>query len=792
MSLYKHPVITTSVACFSILMLQPAFAAALDEIVVTAQKREQNLQDVPLSVTAVSGRKMQQMLLNDMTAVAAYVPGLSIDVSDDTNIHMRGLGSGDNEGFEQSVGMYIDGVYMSRGRQYRSALVDVNRVEVVKGPQGILFGQNTIAGAISVVTNRPTDTFEASASATVGIEYGDDQITGIISGPLTEKIKGRFVVNAHQMDGYLENTNATTNVEGAPGDVPQDDDHTLRGSLDIAVNENVNMFIKAELGSYERLNSTTQMTVNGNFTPTASWGNLFQLADPTHETTLDTTVHSGSDNADKQYKEFDTTDTQNLVFSLDHALKDGLVMTYVTGYTDYDYQNAKDVDFTPLPLIFRERQQAFDQLSQEIRITSPAGENIEYIGGVYYQQDNLDSHVRSDLHGKTLGILNSQFNFLTASIINNFEQDGTTAAVFAQGSIKLPANTKLTLGGRYSSVRKEVSKNQYIANYGTETENVLLQTPMLGLGFDKHSFTQSRTDTEFTPSVNFQWEPDATAMLYAGVSTGFKAGGFNEDQESANPAFNPDYRDEFAYDPETSASLELGSKFNLNDGATRLNIALFYTQFENLQTSTLVGTNFVVSNAAEATTTGFEIDTQWLVTESLEAGGSVAYVKAEFDKFNNAPCTSPVAAAYLAGRCTITGTSPLDIPIGSTDLSGQTLPFAPEWTANVYARYIIPMNDLNWTIQGDANYTDAYFFEADLDPLDKQDAYTKYDLRLALGHADGIWEAALVGKNITDKITAVAGGDVPFLSDISSGEAPHYVWTAPGRNYLVNFTYRFK
>ena len=230
----------------------------LEEVVVTAQKRSENIQDVPISITAVSGVKIAEAGISDMDDLAAYVPNLDISTGNNTQIRMRGLGSGLNKGFEQSVGMYIDGVYHGRDRSYRGSLLDLERVEVLRGPQGILFGKNTIAGAINISTAKPTQDLNRE----IGLSYGSNnrkKVNAMISGSLSDNFSARLAVMGESQDGYIDNSLPA--VDGV-----ETEDTIVRASFLWDVSDTLEATLKLEHGKFERLGTTYQVTDSGIYT----------------------------------------------------------------------------------------------------------------------------------------------------------------------------------------------------------------------------------------------------------------------------------------------------------------------------------------------------------------------------------------------------------------------------------------------------------------------------------------------------------------------------------------------
>ncbi len=372
-------------------------AQMLEEVVVTAQKRAESLQDVPISVTAIQGDKLQSAGIPNMSAMADNVPNLFIsDAAVQTNMFMRGMSSGNNQAFEQSVGMYIDGVYMGRGRQYRSPFVDIERVEVLRGPQGTLFGKNTVAGAINVTTASPDAGEEFNGSIAISAEENGGKIAeGYVSGAVTDPFDLRFGGKLRETDGYMKNQFLGT-------DEPSLDETMYRLTAVWQPTDNLDVNFKYSHSDYDRVGapSTAKLFLDADGrardVPNASdfagiayaaMDNFFPdfVAATLKEFTTYKDNNLGFDGNTSQIgrnPEISQNETDNLVLKVDWDL-DGMLFTSITGSSSYESLDGVDVDWLPLQFISRDDDQEFEQSSQEFRITSPGGEFFVYVAGLY-------------------------------------------------------------------------------------------------------------------------------------------------------------------------------------------------------------------------------------------------------------------------------------------------------------------------------------------------------------------------------------------------------------------------
>jgi len=444
--------------------------AQLEEVIVTAQLRTESLQDVPISMVAMSGETINELGLNDMEEFTANLPAVTIMNGPIGNLlFIRGVGTaGINAGIEQSVALFQDGIYLGRQQLSRAPFMDLDRIELLRGPQSILFGKNTVGGALSAHTAKPTDEFEGSVQGL----YGEDdelEFIGVVSGPLTDNLRGRIAYRNYSYDGYLEN------VMG-PDDGPAQDDETLRLSMEWDVSDTISVYTKYEHSDFKSTGLNTQLGVFANppFTEDAA-----ALSALNRLLVATATGGDGTEKVDKKRavdndggellgqvlplfagipgfpdkKEVNDAEMDigqiNVEFMLgEHTL------TSVSGYAGYDYRNTCDCDFAALPLAQTDLNEDYDQYSQEIRLTSPMGGTFEYITGIYYHDaqlhSNNDTAAGAFLLAPDLGIVPN------VSYTGDFEQEQTLWAVFGSLTWNFTDLMRGTLGLRYSDEEKEV------------------------------------------------------------------------------------------------------------------------------------------------------------------------------------------------------------------------------------------------------------------------------------------------------------------------------------------------
>ncbi|MEH6589044.1 MAG: TonB-dependent receptor [Halioglobus sp.] len=772
-----------------------AAQAQLEEVIVTAQKRTQSLQDVPISVAAISAQKMNDFGIVDMENLSAYVPNFTINETGiSTTVTIRGISSGINPGFEQSVGMYNDGIFYGRDQLARVPMMDLERVEVLRGPQGILFGKNSIAGAVSMITAKPTDSLEGSVRALYEPDADEQDIRATISGPITDNLGGRLAVLYREMDGYMDNTFLDS-------DEQQEEETFIRGSLRWHATDNFVADLKVSRATFDiegrNIEIYNSVGAPDHLTVLNSLQNA--LGRPEVGGKLDYKRDSNGDSSDN------TVD--NVTMKLDWAL-DPFTVTSITGYVDYEYDELCDCDFSGALVFDADFQEEYSQFSQELRLTSPGGETLDYIAGVFYQTSELDFSDSINLIDDTIltQVLGNAapplapFANLSASK-RQFEQDSDLWAVFAQVTWNINEAWRLTVGGRYTDESKEANRQQLHQsgpNFGGATlspvpDNELsgAYNTMFGLfGIEPYDTIKGETDeTAFTPVVTAQWDTTDDTMLYATWTKGFKSGGFDARSNAhpdpavvnaTNALSGADLVGSWEFDEEEANSAELGAKMRFAGGIAELNAALYYTEYTDLQVSQFDGTlGFNVTNAGEATVQGIELDGRWAVTDGLTLSGAMAYLDFNYDAFPNSQCAFGQApdSPGFPGLC---------------DATDKRKEYTPEWTANLSADWVRPIGGLELRAGADVNYMDSYLYASNLDTTTKQDAHAIWNARIALASASDTWEVALLGRNLSDEVVLNFGGNTPLASTLTGGGGnSYYAFANRPRNVAIQLSYNF-
>lgn len=757
----------------------------LEEVVVTARKRTENLQDVPVSINAVSGDKLREAAINKVEDLSSYVPNLTMsETGIGTNIFIRGIGSGINQGFEQSVGMYVDGVYYGRAQLARAPFLDLASIEVLRGPQGVLFGKNSIAGAINMTTARPTDAFEGVASALYEPELDERKLNLVVSGPLTDQLRGRVAMESRAMDGYVKNLTLDR-------DEPKRDEWTVRTTLDYLISERLDVVLKYERGSFDvkgrqieilddhpNLLGPADLGGAGALIAGLSYAEILEfLQGPAFDAGTRNTWLDGKRSSNGDYS---NNDTHNMTFTLNYEWGTH-TLTAITAAMSYEFDEVCDCDFTGAPVISVRSEEEYEQLSQEIRLLSPPGGKLDYIVGLFYQWSDLDFRDTTTVPQETaIGIIAPYV--IGIRVPRDFYQDSRLWAVFGQLNWHITQQLSLAFGARLTDEEKEGGRRlgPYTTLDGGALANPAATITEVEEYFQAeiHSLQDERNDTQLTPSFSIQYHINDAIMTYLSAAQGFKSGGY--DARSNTPPGSTVWEGSFEYDEEKALNIELGSKIRFANGRADLNIALFRTEYDDLQVSIFDGTlGFNVGNAGEAITQGMELDGRWLLASNLILSGSLAYLDFEFQKFEQGQC-------YFGETPTAT--------IGDTqycDRKGATNQYVADWSGNLGLEHSHALGALLLITTVDLLYSDDYYTTPNLDPSDAviQDAFVKVNLRIALTNGAD-WELALLGKNLTDEETVRYAADTPLAVGTLKA-AGHYGFPTEPRTISLQGTYRF-
>ncbi|MFA7596306.1 MAG: TonB-dependent receptor [Novosphingobium sp.] len=715
---FARGLLCASVAIPAAAMAQAASDSAPDpaaetfgagEIVVTAQRRAERLQDIPATISALDADALAKSGVLDITNVAPRVPGFYAGGfgASRPQLYIRGIGTRQfDPGSESSVGVFVDESYLGRTGAVLGALKDIERVEVLKGPQGTLYGRNTIGGAINVLTKAPTDELSAEFEGTYG-NYDYIDVFGAISGPIAgDVLKARAALWHSKRDGYV--TNLTT------GNRPQGlDNWGGRLRFEINPSDNVKIDLIGEI-----------MRDKGRSFQGESIGNVL---DPTN--TLLGNANDGqqilSDNPYKQYYTTDPAFDRNIdsfTGKIDIDLG-GASFVSVTSYRKMKYTDDRDFDNTSNDVIRQITAERSKQFTQEFRLVSdPNGSLsldglVDWIVGVYYYHDK-------SFHSDT-------FDFGPDSIVGEGGVDvtfgnykTTSTAVFGQATFHITPTLDLTLGGRYTEDRKRAQLG------GTTTDALPLVPANFLVDNPKVKFTS------FDPKITLSYRPNRDLNLYATYSQGFKSGGYQYTPLTATQAG-------LIFQPEEIDAYEVGVKSVWGGGLARVNAAAFYYDYKNLQVSTVVqlpdgSTPSLITNAGTSEIKGAELEVSLEPVKGLTFNAAYAYTDAKYDRY-----LGPPTAAFPSGA----------------DFGGTRMVRAPKHSLNLSGEYVLPIGDeSDVTFRADYSYISKFYHEpgegqlayGTTIPLTVEDGYGLLNARITYNM--GGFYASVWGRNITDKL----------------------------------------
>lgn len=695
-------------------------STAIEEVVVTAQRVEQNLQDVPIAVTAFGEETLRVNRMTSMVDIAQRTPSFTATEVNpgEPNLAIRGIGTegiNSNAGGDPSVALFLDGVYIGRGGAAPIELYDLERVEVLRGPQGTLFGKNVVGGAVVMTSRRPSlDESYIGVDGTFG-NYDRVELLGRFNVALSDSVAIAGAVSSTQRDGYTLNETTGNRV---------DDQKVAGGRLSVRYRPS------------ERLDAIVTLDH-------VDQDQEGQPRDNVCDASLDGGVHCVGVNPDPRRVNavedgYLRREVTGLTANVDYDLGWG-TLTSVTAYRTADYAHADAFFSNPInpPAqieSFNENIEDTSQFSQEIRVSFELPESrLHGVAGVYYLEEDIERNE----------ILFQDFPVPAVTGVGSFPQqvDATSYALFGQVNFDVTPRLTLTAGARMTWEEKDA-----------DLAAVLLEGPGLPPPLaEEFAISTDESWDAFTPRFAADYRVSDDVMLYASAARGFKSGGFQGTPGTAASAAVP-------YDPEFAWSYEVGTKTQWLEDSLRVNVAAFYTDYEDLQVSQLVPLCCVViGNAATAEIQGVEVETLFRPAAGLDLNASYSYLDAEYESFASG---------------------------ATADNTGNTLQRAPKHKFNFGAQYEwragdvgVLMARLDWTRQS------KIFFEASNTPLEVQERYDLVDARLALRAHDDAWEVALWGKNLDDELIRThIVAFAPFGQQLNTYQPP--------RTYGVTLSFR--
>jgi len=771
---------------------QEADDLAIEEILVTAQKRSESLQEVPIAISVFGSDSISQTGVQELRDLTEYIPNVTITQGSDfgAQIRIRGVGANSrNIGFDSRVGVYLDGVYLGQGPALNQDLVDLEQIEVLRGPQGTLFGKNTVAGAVNMISTKPSQEFEGSATVNV-FNMNGLELKAKINIPMGDMVAARISYSDRSRDGFVKNVYDPSHVpqifyfpHPVAGIIPTTlplAEPFCSGILGVpvtppglcrAVGPDVDPQTKKLLGNVNtqswraqlRITPNDQLDINIAIDGLES-DRRFANATPFTDTFGSTIDRFAPEFNELSFSEdsWETRDIFGANLNIDYALENGYTFRSITAYRDTEMVHHNDTDASAIDFLFIDYTDAYEQTTQEFQWISPDDSRFKYVAGFYYF--NQDSNSVRDAQTGNAGWLFGAFKGGGAFSDGDVETDSW--ALFLNGSYDFNDQWRLGFGFRYSDETKDVDW----ALDGTRSGAFKIgNTPPGG-------YIDSDTYTNFAPLITIGYALGDNTNIYAKYSTGFKSGGFNLDYVTQT-----DLDAGITFDEETVDSYELGLKSTFLDGRFQLNAAAFIANYEDYQVNQFFDlgfdeatgaqlTSIRITNAAKVDTSGLELEATFNVTANLTLNATLGLLDATFADF-------PGGTSVEIPNPDIPG----DVLKVSVNAKGNDLQLAPSVTGTFGFQHYTNFDSVDLLVRLDVIYTGDYFTtienekERNLTGLAPTtllfdlpsfgiphtidyghiDSFTTLNGRIGLISNSGKWEAYLWGRNLTDEETYV-------------------------------------
>jgi iron complex outermembrane receptor protein len=704
-------------------------AAVLEEVVVTAQKRTQDLQQIGISISVLSAQDLDELMVWRSEDVAAYMPNVSVKNVYGNSfpiITIRGVGFNIFQSNQSSAAaIHVDEVYLGSPALLGFSLFDVARVEVLKGPQGTLYGRNTTAGNINYVTERPAEEFEARAKLSYG-RFDETRTEMVLNGALAPTVNGRLSGLYHYGDGWIDNELADRHGAGA-------NILALRGQLDWAPSEDLDLLLRVHGGRDHSKISYYKPT--GTLCPPGVAPNRTTCTDFLGYSDPDSdpwTVHS---NLTGRY------DNPAYGASLTFDWRgEAATLTSITAYDHFDRRYRDDLDSSPNTVAEQNYDESFHQFSQELRLAAPAEAALQWIGGAYFAEDRIELFRDADISDIS-GLLGAPPPFV---FLMNVDQKTQAGALFGQIEWPFAQRWSLTAGARWTREQKQF-------DYDNE---LLIGGPPPIPNASVHGLEETWNDLSGKIGLDFALSDDL--LIYGSVSKGFKSGGFPAGTTLSAEQIVP-------YDPEKLIAYELGLKSTLLDRRLRVNGALFYYDYRDKQEFAYIPAaipgappNQVLTNAGKARLYGLEAEVTWRATEHLELAAGLGLLDTEIREFRS-------------------------VQLEDQSIVGNRLPNAPQTNINGRVRYEIPLrNGSSIAASANGSYESDVYFDIQNDPTRAEGGHAVFDASLSWTSADELWMAGMWGRNLGNRAWKIDSQDfsLGFLIDTY----------APPRTYGISLT----
>ena len=745
---------------------QAAFAAepnqpVIEEIIVTATKRAESIQEVPIAVSAYTGEDLAGRGVEDLYGLQEISPSVAVYNSNSTTnggtVRIRGVGTtGNNPGLEAAVGTFIDGVYRSRAGLAFNDLVDIDRVEILRGPQGTLFGKNTVAGAVNIVTRKPE--FENSMKVALGVGNLDSREAGFTGNAVLAEdvLAGRLSYAYRKRNGGYQDIDADETYD-------HKDRHTLRGQLLWTPTDAVEVRVIGDYTGRDESCCPASFWIPG---PTS--GAVAALGGDITPFEVDQDARVGVN-----YPPYEDVTDRGLSVDLLWERNSGMTFRSITAYRDFEVARGQDIDFTNADILHpQDTEETFENVSQEFQLYGET-DDLSWLVGAYVYTEDMESDeyiVFSHDGGNYVGLLISNTAvaplFMGDPAGRGVPGQGYDALYFseAKGRSVFTHNTwhaspvlDLTLGVRYSREEKDAGAIINGAPFGEIVNDpfcaIFGASPSFFSLCDNLSYNNQSDESKLTGTLKAGWRIGDDIHSYVSFSRGYKAGGFNLDQEAVGfRDENGNFVDQSHFGPETSDSVEAGLKTRSGDGRLTVNGALFHTTFEDFQLNTFTGLGFTVGNVREAIARGMELESALALGGGVFLTASVTYADARYGD----------------------GLIP-----ANAGLEGKRMTQSPLWQGGgaLSVDRDIPNTNLRWRLNLNASHIGAVNTGSDLDPEKVREAFSLYNANVGIGTADSRYEAILWARNLADKRTNTLVFDSVFQ------QGSWHTWVNPPRSF---------
>ncbi|MDX9874075.1 MAG: TonB-dependent receptor [Spongiibacteraceae bacterium] len=731
----------TALGQASPLLAQPG---PLEEVIVTASHRLQSLQDVSLSITAVSGNRLTEMGVTQATDLQTVVPGLSVSTQGtNASAFIRGVGSlGTNANASSSIAFAINGVPLTRPSGIGPIFFDLERVEVLKGPQGTLYGTNASGGAINLITKKPAQTFGGSFSVDVG-NYDLRRFTGAVDIPFTEELAMRIATQLTRRDGYLEDG------------YNDQDTNAARVLVRWEPNEKFDAILTGEWSKDESQGVATVPISIYQRMPSDPWAGPSNpiLQPPTADVPGIGTRIVDDGFYDNQIRAIGL----EMNYEFDFA-----TATFIFGHRDMD-NNLK----TWTPGFGYPAKETDKATTVELRLAGET-DSVDWVAGVFHLKDRQTQWYRV-------------IAYPIQHSMNDMEMDTESHAVFGEVTWSLTDSFRLIAGARYS----HDDKGQDGWQYGYRPFNSPVPTQAVS-GYGR------RTDEEVSWKIGFEYDINENSMIFATVSNGYLAGGFF-------PSFV--YPDN-VYDPEELTAWTLASRNQFFNGTLQANFEAFYWDYQDKHEryfgQTTTGSGLLTTNAGSAEIYGIEVDLLWRPTQNDMISFNATWLETEYDEFTymgfqpNDPTLSGSWTQCRTGPVSDVPSTPAPDSQQLIDCSGMPLVRSPEWSGNLTYQHIFNLqNGFDLVFQTTAQFSSDYYLSPDFMRSAIQDDYVTWDASLTLQKES--WYMTVWGRNLTEEDIYTGGARYPFASALANGGDPSLFYSdiRPPRTYGVSFGMNF-